>query len=144
MGFIELKAKTLHGLGSVFEGSLLLKCHDFSIGLQLSLHHLAAYSFLYAIEKPTDFTAEVGKTYGLLSYTGEEGGAFVRAHRWDSVVALSPGCGKHAEAAIRLFYAMREIDEMGLVEIIAKPVTESGLGVVIMDRLRRASARSVG
>ena len=46
-----------------------------------------------------------------------------------------------AEAAIRLFYAMREMDEMGLDEIIAEPVTETGLGVAIMDRLRRASAR---
>jgi hypothetical protein len=30
---------------------------------------------------------------------------------------------------------------MGLDEIIAEPVTETGLGVAIMDRLRRASAR---
>jgi L-threonylcarbamoyladenylate synthase len=33
------------------------------------------------------------------------------------------------------------MDEMGLDEIIAEPVTETGLGVAIMDRLRRASAR---
>jgi L-threonylcarbamoyladenylate synthase len=54
------------------------------------------------------------------------------------IVALSPGSGKLAEAAIRLFYAM---DEMGLDEIIAEPVSETGLGVAIMDRLRRASVR---
>jgi L-threonylcarbamoyladenylate synthase len=103
--------------------------------------HYAPLTPFRLIEKPSDFTPEVGKTYGLLSYTGEEGGEFVRAHRWDSVVALSPGSGKLAEAAIRLFYAMREMDEMGLDEIIAEPVSETGLGVAIMDRLRRASAR---
>jgi L-threonylcarbamoyladenylate synthase len=103
--------------------------------------HYAPLTPFRLIEKPSDFTPEVGKTYGLLSYTGEEGGVFVRAHRWDSVVALSPGSGKLAEAAIRLFYAMREMDEMGLDEIIAEPLSETGLGVAIMDRLRRASAR---
>lgn len=101
--------------------------------------HYAPVTPFRLIEKPSDFTPEIGKTYGLLSYTGEEGGEFVRAHRWDNVVALSPGSGKLAEAAIRLFYAMREMDEMGLDEIIAEPVTETGLGVAIMDRLRRAS-----
>lgn len=60
---------------------------------------------------------------------------------WDSVVSLSPGSGKLAEAATRLFFAMREMDEMGFDEIIAEPVSETGLGVAIMDRLRRASAR---
>jgi hypothetical protein len=30
---------------------------------------------------------------------------------------------------------------MGLDEIIAEPVSEIGLGVAIMDRLRRASVR---
>jgi L-threonylcarbamoyladenylate synthase len=103
--------------------------------------HYAPLTPFRLIEKPSDFTPEIGKTYGLLSYTGEEGGEFVRAFRWDSVVALSPSNGKLAEAAIRLFYAMREMDEMGLDEIIAEPVSETGLGVAIMDRLRRASAR---
>jgi L-threonylcarbamoyladenylate synthase len=35
---------------------------------------------------------------------------------------------------------MRLLDEAGLDEIIAEPVSETGLGVAIMDRLRRASA----
>ena len=103
--------------------------------------HYAPLTPFRLIEKPSDFTPEPGKSYGLLSYKGEESGEFVRMHEWDSVVALSPGSGKLAEAAIRLFYAMREMDELGLDEIIAEPVSETGLGVAIMDRLRRASAR---
>ncbi len=107
---------------------------------QLESHYAPTTPFRL-IEKPSDFTPEPGKSYGLLSYTGEESGEFVRMHEWDSVVALSPGSGKLAEGAIRLFYAMREMDELGLDEIIAEPVSETGLGVAIMDRLRRASAR---
>lgn len=102
--------------------------------------HYAPLTPFRLLSSPQDFTPEPGKTYGLLSYTGEEGGEYVRMHRWDSVVALSPGSGKLAEAAIRLFYAMREMDEMGFDEIIAEPISEVGLGVAIMDRLRRASA----
>ena len=49
--------------------------------------------------------------------------------------------GKLAEAAIRLFYVMRLLDEAGLDAIIAEPVSETGLGVAIMDRLRRAAAK---
>ncbi len=107
---------------------------------QLESHYAPVTPFRL-IEKPEDFIPEEGKSYGLLSYKGEDSGEFVRMHEWDSVVALSPGSGKLAEAAIRLFYAMREMDEMGLDEIIAEPVSETGLGVAIMDRLRRASAR---
>jgi L-threonylcarbamoyladenylate synthase len=36
---------------------------------------------------------------------------------------------------------MRHLDEQGLDAIVAEPVSETGLGVAIMDRLRRASAR---
>lgn len=101
--------------------------------------HYAPLTPFRLIEKPEDFTPVPGKRYGLLSYKGEDGGEFVRSHEWEVVIALSPGTGKQAEAAIRLFYAMREMDEMGLDEIIAEPLSEVGLGVAINDRLRRAS-----
>lgn len=108
---------------------------------QLESHYAPRTPFRL-IEKPEDFIPEEGKLYGLLSYKGEESGNFVRMHDWASIVSLSPGSGKLAEAAIRLFYAMRELDEQDLDEIIAEPISEVGLGVAIMDRLRRASFRS--
>ena len=40
---------------------------------------------------------------------------------------------------MRLFFVLRQLDESGVDEIIAEPVSETGLGVAIMDRLRRAS-----
>jgi hypothetical protein len=36
---------------------------------------------------------------------------------------------------------MRVLDEAGHDAIVAEPVSETGLGVAIMDRLRRASSR---
>jgi len=102
--------------------------------------HYAPLTPLILLESPADFKPEPGKKYGLLSYRGEDDSPYVSLHDWEIVEALSPGSGKLAEAAIRLFYVMRLLDEAGLDAIIAEPVSETGLGVAIMDRLRRASA----
>jgi L-threonylcarbamoyladenylate synthase len=45
------------------------------------------------------------------------------------------------EAAANLYSAMRRLDEAGLELIVAEAVPETGLGVAIMERLRKASAR---
>ena len=101
--------------------------------------HYAPLTPLILLEKPEDFAPEEGKKYGLLSYTGEDDSPYVTLHDWEVIESLSPGSGKLAEAAIRLFFVMRQLDEAGLDAIIAEPVSETGLGVAIMDRLRRAS-----
>jgi len=103
--------------------------------------HYAPLTPLILLEKPADFQAEEGKRYGLMSYTGEDDSPYVGLHDWEQIEALSPGSGKLAEAAIRLFYVMRLLDEAGLDAIIAEPVSETGLGVAIMDRLRRAAGK---
>jgi L-threonylcarbamoyladenylate synthase len=103
--------------------------------------HYAPLTPLTLLENPAAFKPVPGRRYGLLSYRGEDNGPYVNLHDWEVVEALSPGSGKLAEAAIRLFHVMRVLDEAGLDEIIAEPVSETGLGVAIMDRLRRASAR---
>ena len=43
------------------------------------------------------------------------------------------------EAAAALFASMRRLDEAGLDAIVAERVPEVGLGVAIMDRLRKAA-----
>jgi L-threonylcarbamoyladenylate synthase len=48
--------------------------------------------------------------------------------------------GDLREAAATLFAKMRRLDEAGLDFIVAEPVPEVGLGVAIMDRLRKAAA----
>ncbi len=48
------------------------------------------------------------------------------------------------EAAANLFAALRRLDGLGLDRIVAHPVPEEGLGLAIMDRLRRCAAGSAG
>ncbi len=55
------------------------------------------------------------------------------------VEVLSP-TGDLIQAAACFFSALRALDRMGLEAIVAEPVPEQGLGVAIMDRLRRASS----
>jgi L-threonylcarbamoyladenylate synthase len=102
--------------------------------------HYAPRTPLILLENPEDFRPEFGKKYGLLSYTGEPGKGYVSLHRWAVVEALSPGNGKLPEAALRLFHLLRRLDNAGLDCIVAEPVSEVGLGVAVMDRLRRAAA----
>jgi len=49
--------------------------------------------------------------------------------------------GDLREAAAKLFEMLHALDALGLERIDAAPVTESGLGLAIMDRLRRAASR---
>ncbi|MEN3011208.1 MAG: L-threonylcarbamoyladenylate synthase [Candidatus Bipolaricaulaceae bacterium] len=48
--------------------------------------------------------------------------------------------GDLVEAAARFFALLRKLDRAGLAAIVAEPVPEVGLGLAIMDRLRRASS----
>jgi len=58
-----------------------------------------------------------------------------------AVEILSPA-GDLREAAANLFAALRRLDAAGAEWIVAEPVPEAGLGVAIMDRLRRAAERT--
>ncbi len=76
----------------------------------------------------------VGERLGLLAYRRDgrpPGGRFER------VEYLSES-GDLTEAAVRLFAALRRLDEAGLDRIVAEPVPEQGVGRAIMERLRRA------
>lgn len=108
---------------------------------QLAAHY-APVTLLRLLGSMDEFSPEPGKKYALLSYCGSEKAGFIDAYEWDVVEELSPGKGKLAEAAVRFFYILRQLDESGVDEIIAEPVSETGLGVAIMDRLRRASVGS--
>lgn len=58
-----------------------------------------------------------------------------------AVEDLSP-VGDVQEAAINLFAALHRLDALGLDVIVADSVPETGLGVAVMDRLRRAAAET--
>jgi len=102
--------------------------------------HYAPTTPLRLLESPDDFQPEEGKTYALLSYRGAEKDGYVDIYDWDQVTILSPGSGKLPEAAVRFFFALRQLDDSGVDEIIAEPIPTHGLGLAMMDRLRRASS----
>jgi L-threonylcarbamoyladenylate synthase len=52
--------------------------------------------------------------------------------------------GDLKEASANLFSALHRLDGMNIRAIVAEPVPETGLGVAIMDRLRRAARKSTG
>lgn len=101
--------------------------------------HYAPRTPLLTFDRPGDFEPEPDKRYGLMSYKGDPKAGYLEAHDWAVVESLSPGSGKLPEAAVRLFHVMRTLDEAGLDAIVAEPVSETGLGQAIMDRLRRAA-----
>jgi L-threonylcarbamoyladenylate synthase len=60
------------------------------------------------------------------------------AGQFHAVEVLSRA-GDLREAARHLFAALRRLDELGLDRIYAEPCVEQGLGLAIMDRLRRCA-----
>ncbi|NGZ08299.1 MAG: threonylcarbamoyl-AMP synthase [Nitrospira sp. LK70] len=67
---------------------------------------------------------------------------FSQASRRDSrftAVEVLSATGDLREAARRLFAALRRLDSLGLDRIYTEPCKEEGLGVAIMDRLRRCA-----
>ena len=62
------------------------------------------------------------------------------AARYAAVEILSP-TGDLREAASGLFSALRRLDALSLDCIVARPMPENGLGLAIMDRLRRCAVR---
>lgn len=103
--------------------------------------HYAPRTPLRLLEKPEDFSPEPGKRYALLSYRQKAKDGYLKLTDWETVMSLSSGSGKLPEAAVRLFFVLRQLDAAGVDEIICEPVAERGLGVAIMDRLRRAAEK---
>ena len=104
--------------------------------------HYAPTTPLVVIDKPIDFVPKEGVKYGLLSYRGEGNSSLMGATDWAHVEIMSPGKGKLAEGAVRLFYCLRKLDAAGLDVIVSESVSETGIGVAMMDRLRRAATGS--
>lgn len=103
--------------------------------------HYAPRTPLRLLSRPSDFIPEEGKRYALMSYRGEEKDGYLNLCEWEEVMMLSPGNGKLPEAAVRFFHILRRLDELGVDEIIAEPLHEHGMGIAMMDKLRRASRR---
>ena len=103
--------------------------------------HYAPRTPLRLLTSPDDFQPVPGKRYALLSYRGDAEDGYLSLTDWHFTTTLSPGNGKLPEAAVRFFHCLRQLDECGADEILAEPVPERGIGVAIVERLRRAAAK---
>ncbi|MDF1753472.1 MAG: L-threonylcarbamoyladenylate synthase [Verrucomicrobiales bacterium] len=106
------------------------------------LSHYAPRTRLRLLDNPSDFSPEEGKKYGLLSYRGQEKDGYINLHDWDEIRVLSPGSGRVAEAGIRFFSSIRELDDLFLDEIISEPMPDRGVGKAMLEKLRKASYES--
>ena len=85
-------------------------------------------------EHPTPNIQHPTSNVGLLAFR-----AAPASHDFAAVELLS-ATGDLREAAATLFAKMRRLDESGVDLIVAEAVPETGLGIAIMDRLRKAAA----
>ena len=94
------------------------------------LTHYSPHTRLILVdpEKPIPST---GKKTGYLAFRKPPQESF------DIVKVLSPS-GDLKEAAANLFKMLHELDESAVDVILAEKIPEEGLGLAIMDRLRKA------
>lgn len=99
---------------------------------QLPSHYRPQTSLMIA-DDLTTVSVPHGKRYGALLWTDAPfSETFVESRRLSRT-------GNLREAAANLFRQLRELDHAGLDCIIAEALPEEGLGMAIMDRLRRAA-----
>lgn len=102
--------------------------------------HYAPRTPLRLVMDPATFTPEPGKKYALISYRGDPEDGYLSLTDWKETIILSPGSGKMPEAAVRFYHCLRQADECGADEIVSEAIPERGLGIAIMERLRRAAS----
>jgi L-threonylcarbamoyladenylate synthase len=95
-------------------------------------HHYAPRTPLYLLQTQSTPLAERVRA-GFVALSG-------RAEGYAQVRLLSRR-GDLREAAACLFETLHDLDALGLERIDVEPLPERGLGIAIMDRLRRASLR---
>ena len=96
--------------------------------------HYAPRTRLVLTRDAGSFAVAGGDRAGALTWMNDELTPF-------SAVRVLSRSGDLREAAANLFRYLRELDEAALDVIVAEEVPETGLGVAINDRLRRAAAQ---
>lgn len=95
--------------------------------------HYCPQTPLVIVSDLAEFTVPKGKRHGALLWSEAPFSQdFVESRRLSRT-------GDLREAAANLFCYLRELDHAGLDAIVAEALPEEGLGVAIMDRLRRAA-----
>jgi L-threonylcarbamoyladenylate synthase len=100
---------------------------------QLKRHYATRTPLEIAGGSPDDLPLKPDEKVGALIWR-----SLSHPERFAAIEILSRS-GNFREAAANLFGALRRLDHLGLDRIVAEPVPETGLGIAIMDRLRRCS-----
>lgn len=98
---------------------------------QLERHYATRTPLSICDESEEKFAAS--EKVGLLTFSRPDSSG-----RYEIVEVLSPSANMR-EAAANLFRCLRRLDRMNLDRIVARPVPLEGLGLAIMDRLKRCS-----
>jgi L-threonylcarbamoyladenylate synthase len=96
--------------------------------------HYATRTRLVVLPGPAAAAPPERVRAGLLAFRAAPPGG-----SWAAVEVLAPD-GRATTAAAALFAALRRLDALGLDAIYAEPCDERGVGLAIMDRLRRGAA----
>lgn len=88
---------------------------------------------LYFIHENTHFDKSKA---GLLSFCGEN------TDGYKTIEVLSKNKNL-VEAAVNFFECLHKLEETNIEYIITEPVPETGIGIAIMDRLRKASYKTI-
>lgn len=98
--------------------------------------HYAPRTPLALVESSAEWIGtRAGLHCGLLAMRPQKGEDYAR---FANLEWLSPS-GDLREAAANLFARLRRLDDAGLDLIVAERIPEEGLGIAIMDRLRKAA-----
>ncbi len=103
---------------------------------QLARHYATRTPLQIASEEDLAGKPRPGERVGLLALSPP-----AQAEEYAAVEVLSPSSDLR-EAAANLFAALHRLDSLRLDRLVARPVPERGLGLAIMDRLRRCSVNS--
>jgi L-threonylcarbamoyladenylate synthase len=101
---------------------------------RLARHYATHTPLTILTEQEAQPMMPLGERAGLLAMTEPRHSG----HRYCSIEVLSPS-GDLREAAQHLFAALRRLDAQGFDRLYAEPCDERGLGMAIMDRLRRCA-----
>jgi len=95
--------------------------------------HYSPEKPLYILEEGVQAPVDRQRV-GILSYTGSDTDGY--AH----VEVLSPN-GDLKTCAVNLFAAIHRLEDADIDSIVAQPVPETGIGIAVMDKLRKAAYR---
>ena len=103
--------------------------------------HYAPQKRLQIMQNGSDRSASLScsKRVGLMLFNTY----FKEIHGEYSEIEILSESGDLREAAANFYGALRRLDQSDVELILAQPVAEEGIGVAIMDRLRRASYGSI-